>query len=75
MEVDTELEPVAQAQVGSFTWSFYTFDRRGHPVDLAVAEDEDKAYFVFLLSPADEHDLLYEQLFLPAVEAMTPLEQ
>jgi len=29
---------------------------------------------VFLISALDEHDALYEQLFLPAVEAMAPLE-
>lgn len=68
------LEPIASAEVGSFTWDFYTFDRQGNQADLALAEDGQKAYFVFLISTADEHDVLYEHLFLPAVEAMAPLE-
>ncbi len=72
--LDPELEPVASAEVGNFTWGFYTFERRGNPADLALAEDSEKAYFVFLVSAPDEHDVLYEQLFLPAVEAMAPLE-
>jgi pimeloyl-ACP methyl ester carboxylesterase len=77
--LDPGLEPVASAEVGNFTWDFYTFERRGNLADLALAEDGDgtsgeKAYFVFLISAPDEHDALYEQLFLPAVEALTPLE-
>jgi hypothetical protein len=74
LALDPDLEPVATAEVGNFTWEFYTFERRGYPADLALAEDAEKAYFVFLLSPEDEHDVLYEQLFLPAVEALAPLE-
>jgi hypothetical protein len=41
--------------------------------DLALAEDGEKAYFVFLVSTPEEHDALVEQLFLPAVEAMAPV--
>jgi pimeloyl-ACP methyl ester carboxylesterase len=73
LELDPELEPVATEELGNFTWDFYTFERRGYPADLALAEDDEKAYFVFLLSPVDEHEVLYHQLFLPAVEAMAPL--
>ena len=72
--LDPGLEPIASAEVGNFTWDFYTFERRGHPADLAITEDGEKAYFVFMISAADEHDDLYEQLFLSAVEAMAPLE-
>lgn len=72
--LDPVPEPVASAEVGNFTWDFYTFERRGNPADLALAEDLEKAYFVFLISAPDEHDALYEQLFLPAVAAMAPLE-
>lgn len=74
LALDPDLEPVATAEVGNFTWEFYTFERRGYPADLALAEDAEKAYFVFLLSPEDEHDALYQQLFLPAVEALAPLK-
>jgi pimeloyl-ACP methyl ester carboxylesterase len=73
LDLDPAMEPVATAEVGSFTWDFYTFERQGYPADLALAEDDGKVYFVFLLSPEDEHETLYNQLFLPAVEAMAPL--
>ena len=73
--LDPPPDPVSSAQVGSFTWDFYSFERPGgNPADLAMAEDGDKAYFVYLVSTPDEHDTLYEQLFLPAVAAMAPLE-
>ena len=55
------------------SWRLYSFELQGLPIDLALAEDGEKAYFVFLVAPPDEHEVLYEQLFLPAVEAMAPL--
>jgi hypothetical protein len=67
------LEPTARAEIGSMIWDLYTFEIQGYPADLALAEDGEKAFFVFLISPADEHEDLYEQLFLPAVEAMATL--
>jgi len=73
--LDPPPEPVARADVGDFTWDFYAFERPGgNSADLALAEDSEKAYFVYLVSTPDEHDALYEQLFLPAVEALAPLE-
>jgi hypothetical protein len=71
--LDPGLEPATSAGIGSLTWDLYTFEIQGYPADLALAEDGEKAYFVFLISPLDEHEALYEQLFLPAVEAMTAL--
>jgi pimeloyl-ACP methyl ester carboxylesterase len=75
LRLDPVPEPLASAEVGNFTWDFYRFERPGGNVgDLALAEDGEKAYFVYLVSTPDEHDGLYAQLFLPAVEAMAPLE-
>ena len=75
LQVDENLEPVRTEEAGSFTWDFYAFDYRGNPADLALAEEGEKAFFVFMISAADEHDLLYDELFIPAVEAMAPLDQ
>ena len=72
--LDPTPEPIASAEVGSFTWDFYRFERPGGNIaDLAIAEDGEKAYFVYLVSPPNEHDALYEQLFLRAVAAMASL--
>lgn len=71
--LDSEMEPDSQAQVGNFVWDFYRFERRGNMADIALAGDDGKAYFVFLVSTPEEHDALVEILFLPAVEAMAPV--
>jgi len=71
--LDPGAAPAAEAPLGALTWQLYDFEVQSNPLDLALAEDGDRAYFVLLISPADEHDALYEQLFLPAVEAMGPL--
>jgi hypothetical protein len=60
--------------VGNFTWDFYSFEFQGNPADLTLAEDGERACFVFLISAPDEHDALYDQLFLPAVRAMALLK-
>ncbi|HSG43327.1 MAG TPA: alpha/beta fold hydrolase [Anaerolineales bacterium] len=71
--VDTKMESIARTQVGSFTWDFYKFERPGgYTADLAVTADSERAYFVYLVSVPDEQDALYDQLFMPAVDAMTP---
>jgi len=72
--LDPGLEPVASAEVGNFAWDFYAFEIQTYLADLALAEDGEKAYLVLLISEPEERDALYEQLFLPAVEAMAPLE-
>jgi hypothetical protein len=73
--VDPLPKPINRAKVGSFTWDFYTFQRQGkYPADLAIAEDGKKGYFVYLVSTNEEHDMLYEQLFMPVVKAMVSLE-
>jgi pimeloyl-ACP methyl ester carboxylesterase len=72
--LDPAPEPIASAEIGSFTWDFYRFEIPGGDlVDLAIAEGGEKAYFVFLVAAPGEHEALHEQLFLPAVEAMAPL--
>jgi pimeloyl-ACP methyl ester carboxylesterase len=71
--LDPAAKAIGEAELGSLSWSLYQLKLKGYPIDLALAEDGGKAYFVFLVSPDDEHQTLYEQLFLPAVEAMKPL--
>ena len=66
-------EPVSSQELGSFLWSFYEFELRGNPLDLAVAQAEGVALHVLLVSPPDEHEGLYAALFLPALQALAPL--
>jgi hypothetical protein len=70
---DPGLDPVAQEQLGNFTWDFYTFESQGLSFDLALTEEGDTALFVLLVSAPAERDALYEQVFRPAVEALALL--
>jgi pimeloyl-ACP methyl ester carboxylesterase len=74
LEVDSGVESVATAKLGNFTWDFYELQVGAHPVDMALAEEGGTAYFVLIFSPRDERDTLYEQVFLPVVEALVPVE-
>ena len=66
-------DPRATTEIGSFLWELYSFERPGgNLADLALAEDGAKAYFVYLVSSPADHEQLFEELFLPAVEAMAP---
>lgn len=71
---DPGLESAASAESGSFVWDLYSFEYQSYRADLALAEDDDKAYFVLLISPPDERDDLYETVFLPVVDALVPRE-
>jgi hypothetical protein len=72
--IDPELESVASVESDSFVSDIYSFGYQSYRADLALAEDDDKAYFVLLISPPDERDALYETVFLPVVDALAPLE-
>ncbi len=74
LDVDPGAESVATADMGNFTWDFYELQVRAHPVDIALAEEAGTSYFVLLISPREERDTLYEQVFVPVVEALAPLE-
>lgn len=67
-------EPIATEALGAFAWNLYRFTIQTYIADLAIAESDNPAYFVLLVSPPDEHDGLYEQVFLPAVAALGPVE-
>ncbi len=71
---DPSMESVGTAEVGNFTWDFYEFQVQAYPVDLALAEEGGRSYFVLLVSPDDERDALYQKVFLPVVQALGPLE-
>ncbi len=74
MGFDPNLESVGREELGHFIWDLYTFEYQGLAIDLALAEDDGQAYMVLLASKPDERDGLYEQVFLPAVEALASLE-
>ncbi|MEO7910549.1 MAG: alpha/beta hydrolase [Roseiflexaceae bacterium] len=59
-------------KTSSLAWSLYEFTVQGQPVDLALAEQDQKTYIVLLASEPAERKALYDQLFLPVIDAYTP---
>jgi len=67
-------ESTGAREANDLTWSLYTFQVQGASRDLALAESEGLTLIVILRSAPNERDVLYEAVFVPAVEAMAPLE-
>lgn len=68
-------DPVGEVTTDAFTWTLYRVDVEVPSagtirVDFALAQDADKAYVVLLQSLLDEHAALYEQVFLPVLDAV-----
>jgi pimeloyl-ACP methyl ester carboxylesterase len=55
------------------TWVLYQFDIMGIPSDLAVAESNGTTYMIQMTSSADERDSMYEKIFVPVMDAFTPM--
>jgi pimeloyl-ACP methyl ester carboxylesterase len=66
-EVSQEEALIAQRQANGITWDIYSFQYLGQIIDLAVGEDG--LSLIQLTAPPAERDYLYEDVFLPAVNA------
>jgi hypothetical protein len=66
-------ESVGSREANGFTWTLHQFETQGVTIDLAVTENDGTGYLVMLQSSPDERDALYESVFLPAVDALTPV--
>jgi hypothetical protein len=60
-----------ERKTDTLTWNLYAFKLQGQPVDLALAEKGGKTYLVLLASEQIDHKSLYDQVFLPAIDAYT----
>jgi hypothetical protein len=70
-----EMPPsVGEREANNLTWTLYAVKVQGISVDIAVSESDQSVLLVLLQSAPEERDTLYEQLFLPAVDALTPID-
>ncbi len=70
-------EEATVLEANTLTWNIYRFDvplptGGAVAIDLALAESPYSPFIVLLQTQADEHDALYDALFLPVVEALQP---
>ena len=64
-------EPVEEYQTDNFLFTLFAEEVQGVAVDLAVTVLEDESTLIVLMqSPTAEHEMLYQAVFLPAVEAL-----
>jgi pimeloyl-ACP methyl ester carboxylesterase len=67
-------DPVTTETWGAFTWTLYRFTLQMYTADLAITESDNPVYFVLLVTLPEEHDALYEQVFVPAMTSLRPIE-
>ncbi|MEO8606314.1 MAG: alpha/beta fold hydrolase [Chloroflexota bacterium] len=60
-------------EANGLTWTLFQMEVMGVPSDLAVAESDTTTYMIQMTSSAEEHDSLYEKVFLPVIDSLTPL--
>ena len=52
-------------------WDIYNAEINDQATDIALARDGAFTFFVVMVTPPEEHDLLKEQVLLPALEGMS----
>ena len=70
-------ENVGSMETASLTWDLYSAEIEWPNAgtlafDIALAEGEAGVYMVMLVTLAEEHEVLYDAVFVPAVEGLAP---
>ncbi len=64
---------VSSREANGLTWQLYELEVQALQLDLALAESGGMVYIILLQSPnADDRMELYEQVYLPVIDALTP---
>ena len=71
---DTEPVFAQTLTLNNLTWNLYTTTFDGNPVDVAFAERHQETLMVLLLSQPDEHETLYERVYMPILNKTMFLE-
>jgi|GEM_PF-5850217 len=79
-QIEGDLEPVEMLETDFFTWDLYVFEREQSGqqvvVDMGIAEDTEngRIYYVLLQTNPVFYDDLHEQVFIPAVTWLSPIQ-
>ena len=68
-------KPVGTRDTDRLSWTLYAFEAVGQPVDLALAEGDGTSYLVMFVGTADDRNLYYDEVFLPAIDALNPISR
>ncbi len=67
--LDSALIPAGQRIAHGFTWKLFTSSSYGRPVDIAMADDGGWSNVVVMFCNQDEHDALYQTVFLSMLDS------
>ncbi|CAG0933698.1 Tripeptidyl aminopeptidase [Thermoflexales bacterium] len=73
-EVKVEFEKTATRSAHGINWDIYSTSISIANVNLAVGTQDNMTYFILLQAPKNDHEVLYEAVFLPAIDALEPLK-
>ena len=63
-----------QRQANGLSWTLYKATSHGNPVDIAFAKYGNETIMVLSISYQSEHEALYQSVFLPIIDSVTPSE-
>jgi pimeloyl-ACP methyl ester carboxylesterase len=72
--LERDPDSVGEREANDIAWTLYAVEVQGLSLDIAVAEEGGLALLVMLQSDPEERDALYEAVFLPVVDGLTPTE-
>jgi pimeloyl-ACP methyl ester carboxylesterase len=68
--IQTDFVETGTREANGLTWTLYAATVTIAGVDIAIAEGDNITYFVLMQSPIGDRDVLYNAVFLPAVDAL-----
>ncbi|MCC6297826.1 MAG: alpha/beta fold hydrolase [Anaerolineales bacterium] len=69
---DRPAEKVGERRANGLVWTIYRTTSLGNPVDMAFAKYRGETIMVLLISHSDEHDALYNTVFMPVIDSVKP---
>jgi len=57
-----------ERQANGLAWAIFETSSQGYPVDIAFANSDNQTLMILLISYKDEHDALYNTVFLPIID-------
>lgn len=69
-DLDSKPESAGEHRSERYAWQLYTATIRGQPTDIALTEDGGRALLVLMISDPGNRDEMYEQVFLPVLDAL-----
>jgi hypothetical protein len=74
MQLTQDFEEAGTRDANGLSWKLYQLEDPGMILDLAIVEGSQMNYMIMLVSTADDHETLYNDVFLPAVDALKPIQ-